>query len=261
MLADLQLHELLDRSFRFVEAPEQHLRVSLWEEPIHDHIYALGFDAAYGILGRDSDAACVLDKSVFPHRQVCEIQGWLGERFFPVVYAAARFFNNAFIVGERQVGLVTLRRLYDVPPRGLGYRWMYYDKDETKRSRPVGDKLGHHRTHDDITMRNLRLAVQAKSLELRSELLIEQMSKLQFRDTLRDQDERNEDEKLKVKLAGGGSPDLVMALCYSYHGIKECGKFDMGTQGAKYAPDTLGALFNHEEFEQGIEAGQETSWV
>ena len=247
--------------FRFVELPEQNCRITVWEEPVKEHQYGLGFDAAYGILGRDCDALCILDKSVHPARQVCEVQGWLGERFTPVVYAAARYYNNAFIVGERQVGLVTLRRLYDVHPRGLGYRYLYYDKDETKRSRPVGDKLGHHRTHDDVTMRNLRLAVRRREIELRSELLLDQMSRLQFRDSLRDQDERAEDEKLKVKLAGGGSPDLVMGLCYSLHAIREMGKFEFLDDKPKYAPDTLGAIFKHEEFEMGLTGKEDTSWV
>jgi len=259
MLADCTTEQLLGKEFKFIEAPELNLRITVWENPVKDHIYALGFDAAYGILGRDCDAAVVLDKTTHPIRQVCEIQGWLGERFTPVVYACARYFNDAFIVGERQVGLATLRRLYDVPPRGFGYRYLYYDRDETKRARSVGDKLGHHRTHDDVTMRNLRLAVQRNEVEIRSEQLLDQMSRLQFRDTLRDQDERAEDEKLRVKLAGGGSPDLVMGLCYAWHGIREVGKFDVPDK-PKYPPGSFGEMFHHEVLDDPT-INSECSWI
>lgn len=217
-----QLREAAE--FIVVPVKEQHLRIDIYEAPIKGHRYALGFDAAYGILGRDDDAVSVMDKETSPVRQVAEIQGKLGERLDRVVYACAKYYNDAFVVGERQVGLATLRRLITE----YEYTYLYYERDEVKRGRPPMDKLGHPRVHDDVHLRELRRASIDHEFELRSEALIDQMTRTEFRDRNKpamDDSERKEDEKLVVKLAGGGSPDLVMALCYTWLGIREMGKF------------------------------------
>ena len=100
--------------FAFADQVEEPgLRVEIYEDPDPQHVYCLGFDAAYGLEGRDCDAICVLDKDTNPVRQVAEVQGHLGEKLDRIVYALARLYNDAFVVGERQVGLPTLRRLHD----------------------------------------------------------------------------------------------------------------------------------------------------
>jgi hypothetical protein len=184
----------------------------------------MGFDAAYGIAGRDDDAICVMDKYTTPVRQVAEVQGKIGERLDRIVYALARYYNGAFIVGERQVGLPTLRRL----STEYLYGWMYYQRDEKGRSRRYLDALGHARVHDDVHMREFRRASIDHEFILRSPALLDQMGRTEFRERTRSamDAERKEDETLIIKLAGGGSPDLVMAAVYCWLGIQEMPRYE-----------------------------------
>jgi hypothetical protein len=228
-------------------------------EPHPDHEYAIGFDAAFGIPGRDCDAAVVFDKMSHPTRQVAEVQGWIGERWDRVMYALCCYYNEAFIVGERQGGgISTLNRLW----REYRYRWIYYNrKQQAVIGKPGAQiQLGHHRVQDDVTLRDFRAAVMQQAVELRSPALIEQMSRTEFREPRSQQSdfERREDTALKVKLAGGGSPDLVMAAVYGWLGVQTMMTF--AKPKPAYDPDTLGAILGHDEFEERGDYAEDDSY-
>jgi hypothetical protein len=237
--------DLLNRKFGFVagiNAPN--LRITIFEQPQWDHEYVIGADFAYGIVGRDYDAAVVLDRETTPVRQVAEVQGIIGERFDRVLYALHRFYNDAFIVGERQVGLPILRRLYD----DLEVRWMYFDRTEGASQRRMLDKLGIPVTERaDIALRHLRLAIVQDQLDLRSQPLMEQMTKLVFHERTTTNDERQGDDKLRVKLLGGGSPDLVYACSHAWHGVREVPNFVKPPKAA-FPPGSMGSIIpGHEQ--------------
>lgn len=210
-------------------------------EPIHDQTsrggkivvyervtpgidYGIGGDWAYGIRGRDRDSICVFGK--FPSSrhekgyrvaQVCQIYGWWGERFHRVLYAVLRYYNTALLVGERQCGLASMRRLID----DYGYRRIYYDRAEERKGRDRRDILGIHRGRNDVTLTNFRLAVAQGDVDLRSRELIEEMAALQWVSRTKEKsDSRTEDAKLVPKLTTGGSPDLVMSAVYAWHAAR-----------------------------------------
>jgi phage terminase large subunit-like protein len=226
-------------------------RLDVWEEPEDGLVYVIGGDCAYGLKDRDFDTAIVLAKGKGPIRQVAEACGHWGERFDRVVYALARYYSDAFVCLERQVGLPIMRRLY----RDFGYRHLYYERDETKRGRDVLDSLGHPRTHDDFTMRNLRRAIADGSLVMRSRETLEQMRSLEFYSPKEDADKgsRVRDQELKIRLPGGGSPDLVMGTAYAWLAAGEVSKFE--EKKPKYGPGTYGAVLGHEEAERRREEG------
>lgn len=247
-ILDMQPLELVGKRFE-IDAMLSGLmggRIEVYEPPIPHETYGLGGDCAYGIEGRDYDAFHIARRTRDGKAvQVMEAHGHWGERLDRLVYAAAVLYNNAFVVLERQVGFTTLRRLFSE----YQYRRLYYERDDLKKGRPAKDALGHPRTADDITLRDLRRAVIDGSYTIRSRTTLEQMLRLQWHSKREDSnpDERDRDDALKVKLPGGGSPDLVMAACYTWMAVREVMRFD--PPAPKYAPGTLGAILGHDEFE------------
>ena len=73
--------------------------------------------------------------------------------------------------------------------------------------------------------------------------------------------ERPEDVELKIKLDGGGSPDLVMALTYAWLGINEISHFTKPKP--KYAPRALGTLLGHHliEDQAAMNTPEGVSWT
>lgn len=246
--------DLRDQVFVLDDLLEIEGRVQMWEMPETSREYVVGADFAYGIPGRDHDAAVVLDHTSFVEsgtaRQVGEIHGHWGPQFDRVLYATLRFWHDAFLVGERQVGLFHLSRLWNE----YGYRWIYYAHDPRKPANPKlqmlgADKLGHHAAHGDDILRDLRLGVKQQQLELRSGPLIDQMGRLQFRAPPKEHQsgERVPDLELRPKLVGGGSPDLVMAAAYAWRGIREVAHFDKPDPG--FPEGSLGEILGHDVFE------------
>lgn len=232
--------------FRFtpIQHPKGTMRV--WEQPKDDHTYVCGADFAYGIEGRDWDAAIVLDITERPARQVAELYGHWGEQFDRPLYAMLRWYNDAFLMGERQVGLPTLRRLY----REYEFRNLYYQRDESAKSSPVTDKLGWPRVGNDLTTREFRRAVVDKGIVLRSKRLVEQMRRVVWFSPreMQQRSERGRDETLQIRLQGGGSPDLAIAAMYAHYAAAfEQQHFPRSRQ--PYAQDTLGAILGHNERE------------
>lgn len=224
------------------------VRLTIYEHPIPGNTYVLGADFALGIVGRDKDTAEVLDNTGKRKVQVAELEGTLGERADKLIYALAVYFNGAFVVGERQFGLPSLRRLL----REFGYGWLYYERDEKKRARPVTDKLGYFKTGNwstDPMLRSLRSGIREDRIEIRSKALLAQLSRLQYAPKTSIQPEDALDADMAVKLAGGGSPDLVMALGYAWLGCNEVVHFP--DPKPRFRPGSMGDILGHADMDLG----------
>lgn len=248
--------QLRGRDFALEDLALDHGRLEVWEDPKPTLTYVIGGDCAYGIEGRDFDAAVVMVKGDGKIRQVAELHGHWGERFDRLLYALATFYNGAFILLERQVGLPIMRRLWT----DFGYTYIYFERDESKANRPHMDKLGHPRTYDDFTLRNLRKAVLGGEMELRSRTLWDQMRKLQFfaKGEEPGVSDRIRDENLRIRLPGGGSPDLVMALAYAWLAQREVVHYEKPKP--KYPKGSMGELMGHEILDRPADTGG-ASWV
>lgn len=246
-MLDLRPDELIDAiAWEAVEDAHPGLRVSIFEPPRPGRIYTLGADFALGMVDRDLDTGCVLDATDSPAVQVAEFAGTLGEFADKMIYAMAMYYGGAFIVGERQFGLPSLRRLL----RDFKYGWLYYERDEAKKNRAITDKLGYHKKGNWVTdplLRNLRAAVRTGEVEIRSQELFDQMRRLQYKPKRSIEPEDAVDQDLEVKLSGGGSPDLVMALAYAWLGVREVENFPRVQP--KYAPGTFGDMLRLDELE------------
>lgn len=244
-LLDLRPDELVNAiSFDMIEEYVPGIRISIYEEPHPRRQYVMGADFALGTQTGDWDALCVLDNTDARKRQVAEVEAKLGEEADKVIFALSMYYGGCFLVGERQFGLPSLRRLLKL----YGHSWMYYERGEDKKHRDVTDKLGYFKRGNwtsDPALRNLRAALRHEEIDIRSVQLINQLSKLQFkpRDTIEPEEARDSD--LQVKLAGGGSPDLVMALAYAYHGCHEVDHYPPPKR--KYAYGSAGDILGHDE--------------
>lgn len=240
---------------------EQSGRIEIYEPPRKDRVYTLGFDCAHGLDGRDLSAVCVMDKTSQREgegraRQVAEAAGWWGEeRFDRIVYAMATHFNGAFVMGEAQGGgLAVLRKLWD----DYGHAFMYYDKSQGLISprTTTNPRLGWNTTAADLTMTRLREMVRGHQVEFRSVQLLEQMARLKWKPKSRqaEKDERVGDDKLAMKLDGGGSPDLIVAARLAVFALGEVQHFDP-PKAEKYAPQSYGAVLGHAELEEPEDDG------
>lgn len=225
-------------------------RFEVFEPPKPGHRYGAGADFALGLEGRDYDTLCILDLDTDPIEQVAEAEGHWGQDFDRILFPALTWYHHAFLVGEAQGGgLAVLQRLW----RDYGYAWLYFNRGEGYRSRPVSQKLGYWRTAADPFLPNFRKAIIEKSILLRSRPLLRQMGRLQYRPrTSAVVPEEALDKHLDIKLAGGGSPDLVMAAVLAWAAVTERGKFDLPKP--RFAPGSLGAILGHEEIEAEINA-------
>lgn len=231
-------------------------RVELYEKPANDWLCVVGADTAYGIQGRDYDAACILCVHPAPLRQVGEIHGHYGDRFDRLLYAACRYFNDAFLLIERQtLGLAILQRLY----HDYDYRYLYYERKQHEKGRRITDVLGHPKSDNDLLLWNFRNSIIDGRPILRSRALLAQMSKLQFRESTPSPDaERARDEDLKVHLAGGGSPDLVMSAAYATFAASQVVHFEKPKPA--FEPGSLGDILGHGTTFDDPDEGKNT-WV
>jgi hypothetical protein len=127
--------------------------ITIFEEPADD-TYVIGADFGEGLENRDFDEACVVRQST--RTQVASASGrWGDVHFAYVLFALGWFYNEAFLVGERQFGLRTMRRLYDE----MDYTYQYSATDESHRAPRKSDLLGHHRTHGDLIIPRLQWAI------------------------------------------------------------------------------------------------------
>lgn len=252
-LPNKQLHEcdppqLVGQKFIFTPLTRGKDRIQFWESPVPGHIYVVGADFAYGIQGRDFDAAVILDATALAKTgqavQVGELHGHWGETFDTALYAAIRYWADAFLLGERQVGLFTLKRLWSK----YSLRYMYYHRDLNTGQDMASDvpALGWHRSGNDLAMREFRLAAKQGHMLLRSQQTIEQMGKLQWVSKAEEGGaDREPDERLKMKLQGGGSPDLVMAAMYANFALSQVHQFEKPEP--VFMPGSYGDVFGLEK--------------
>lgn len=241
------------RKFFLTGQPASKGRISIYQRPIKGHLYVAGSDHAYGLDDGDADTCCVIDKTHHEQtgiaRQVAEMEGKWGESFDVPLYQMLTYYNGAFLLGERQVGLFTLRRLWDA----WGYKFMYRQKDEHLATRTQADNaaLGWHRSGNDLTFREARALVRDRAVEIRSHALLDQMGRLQLVPKgVITNGERDPDETLKLKLRGGGSPDLCVALMYALRALREVYVYDESPPA--FAPGSYGQIFDLERKLPGV---------
>lgn len=219
-------------------------RITIYEPPIFEERanYIIGADFAYGLVGKDYDAAVIGRKTADGQVvQVAEAHGHWGDVFFAeVLYMLGVLYFEAFIVGERQVGLPCLRRLYDE----MGYGYLYHQRREETKARRFSDLLGHHRSTADTIIPNLRVGVRTRSLVVRSDTLHQEIKRYQFRpknktDVL---DDLENSTQMTTGAPSGEHDDLVMAAAYLYHGAREIIHYVKPQR--PYRPGSFGDIMN-----------------
>lgn len=245
-VVDLQVPDLIEQPITLGTTTEPRGTVTVYEQPNPEASYCIGADFAYGLQGggdlrpRDLDTAVVWDNSARPRRQVAIAKGHWGSLFDRVLYSLALYYGQAFIVGERQVGLLALQRLW----RDYKYPYLYYERAEDQRRRPVTEKLGHPKTYADVVLERFRVAVTDHEIEMYSTDIIDEMTRMQYvNPTEIRQQVIRPDEDLKVELLGGGSPDQVMGGMYGFWGCLERKHFDMPAKRFEFG--TLGHDLGH----------------
>lgn len=253
-MLDIEPSRLRGSHFDFDTLAEVGGRVEWWDgEPDPGAMYVAGADFAYGIQGRDWDTLAIYRIGQEPISQVLECCGHWGPRFDRLLYAALMLYNEAFLVGERQVGLFALSNLV----HEFGFTNIYGDRDETRPSRRSLKRLGYHRGADDIVIPKFRKAVFEGSVLVRSRETRQQMSMLQFRPRSSVDLDVALDADMKIKLAEGGSPDLVMASAYAFHAAGEVRWLEK--PGPVFKEQTYGAILGSPETLEEEEREREES--
>ena len=244
---------VLDREFfHFHEGMEvERGRITIFEPPLEEEAgnYIIGSDFAAGLVGKDYDA-CLVGKKTADGQviQVAEAVGHWGDIFFAeVLYALGVWYYEAFITGERQFGLPTLRRLYDE----MGYTFLYRRRLTEKANERISDNLGHHKSVGDTTIPNLRLAIKRKDLILVSAETIQQFIRFQFRPRVKSLtiDEVTESSGLVTGAPDGEFDDLVLGGSYLWHGAREIVHFDRAER--PYRPGTYGDVLKVDKVLKG----------
>lgn len=214
--------------------------ITIWKPPEGDGVYTMGADFAAGLVGRDFDYAVVLRKRQDGKlEQVAEAKGWWGDvDFCEILFMLGTWYFNAFLCGERQFGLPTMRRLYDEK----GYVWVLRQRFDASRSRRPSDLLGHHRHAGDTIIPNLQAAVKRLDLVIKSKTLMQELRQYQYRPRSKTMDsDTARSSDLITSAPEGMHDDGVMALAYAIHAAREAGKYELPKPG--YAPGTYGHTF------------------
>lgn len=218
-------------------------RITVFEPPDEQLAgnYIIGADFAYGLVGKDYDAAVVGVKTADGQvRQVAEAVGHWGDIFFAeTLYALGVWYFEAFIAGERQVGLPTMRRMYDE----MGYSYFLMQRRQATRGERVSDLLGHHASAGDTVIPNLRLAIKRHDFIPRSGELIRQLIRYQFRPRKKNEviDDVTDSMGLTTGAPEGEHDDLARAASYLWHGAREIVHF--AKPDRPYRPGTFGEVF------------------
>lgn len=219
-------------------------RLTIYANRDPSRTYAAGFDCAYGLADGDADACVVLD-------DVGDVAAVLHGRFGNVLFLhhLRPLFDwyEPFIVGERQVGLEVLRQLWD------DGRWLYFQRDETKRTRPQRDAVGHHKSATSTSILKLRRALSCRDREgkpkdpairVRDAILLDELRSFQFLPKSGATLEGLHDDQMVMGAAPGSHDDLVVALSYALMGQYELPRFEKPQP--KYKPGSMGAVLDHE---------------
>lgn len=210
--------------------------------------YVIGHDSAYGLAEGDFDYAVVLSRNT--GRQVAEAQGrWGDQQWAKTLAALYWYYGEAFMLGERQVGLPTMRRLYDE----LGVTYQYFDRDDSTPGRRHSDKLGHHRRTGDLVIPRLQAAIAPRDLagnrlpptvQFVSPELLRQLRAYQWRPRREGVQLKDaHDEDLECGAPAGDHDDGVMAA-YAVMALGEVARFPEPPK-PKYGPGAAGTLLDH----------------
>lgn len=237
--------------FVFQPGPEyEGGRIVIYEPPGDDN-YVIGADFGYGLENRDFDYACIVSQKT--RRQVAEAEGrWGDVHFAYVLFALGWYFNEALIVGEQQVGLPCMRRMYDE----WGYRRFYHERDEKHKSPRPSDDLGHFRHHGDLIIPRLQWAIapqdektgviQKPSFWWRSPRLIEQFRHYEYKPRSARMELADTTYKdLSMGASAGYHDDGVMAAAYAVTGWIDLPRFKRSDKA--FGVGTMGHMLGHRE--------------
>ena len=224
-------------------------RVTIYEKPVDDY-YVMGADFAYGLESGDYDACVVIRQST--GRQVAVAEGrWGDATFANVLRDLGYYYGEALLVGERQVGLPTLRRLYDE----LGYRRIYWEKDETHKSPRHSDLLGHHASAGDMVIPRLKMALGDPGgavIRLSDPATIHQFRKYEWRPrSKRVELTEARNQELSHAAPRGEHDDLVMATAYAYKGLMVLPQWPKDE--VLYKPGSAGDILDHAGVQKSFE--------
>lgn len=222
-------------------------RLVVFHPPKRDRFYSAGIDFAYGIETGDCDACTILDEY---GDQCAVLHGrWGPDEFRPLLCDLLDWYRDVFVVGERQVGLVVLRHLYD------DGRWLYYQADEEHRARPMRDKLGHPKSANDYLIARLRKALTLQpdpddpaappspAIRVYDAATLDELKAYQFLPKRGVTLEGLRDTEVKMGAPPGSHDDLVISLAYAWMGLLEMPKFPKPVR--KPVPGTMEALLDH----------------
>jgi hypothetical protein len=219
-------------------------RLTIFRPPEAGVLYAIGLDFAYGLEGGDADAGIILDEY---GEQCAVLHGrWGNTQFYDHLTPLLEWYEP-FVVGERQVGLEVLRKLWD------DGRWMYFQRDEEHRSRPQRDKIGHHASHVDGVMMALRRALRVRNdreqpiepaIIIHDAETLAELSAYQFLPRSGTSLDGLHDHEVKMGAPSGMHDDLVKALGYAWMGLMELPKFEK--PAPKLPVGSIGHALGHE---------------
>jgi hypothetical protein len=114
------------------------------------HKYVIGHDSAYGL----RKGRLRRGRRARPQHGRAGGRGaghWGDQMWAEVLFGLAWHYNQAFLCGERQVGLMVMRRLHDE----MRYTYQYFRRDEDARDRRQSDDSGTtaRRRHDHPALR------------------------------------------------------------------------------------------------------------
>lgn len=226
------------------DGPMERGRITIFRHPDPTRRYVIGHDSAWGLDGKDYDYATVWDRTT--GEQVAEAQGHWGDvHWADVLESLHYYYGGAFLCGEKQCGLPTMRRLYD--ERGIGYQ--YYDRDEASRVRRKSDTLGHFRRTGDLVISHARVAIAGRvtpglpptsEITIRSRELWRQASLYQWQaiNSTKRYDEIEDSSRLTTGAPSGDHDDAVMSMVYSVLAMREVGRFE--AERPVFEPGTAG---------------------
>ena len=237
--------------FKFLaDGVDERGRVTIFEHPRADTRYVMGHDSAYGLVTGDWDYVVVIDRNT--GHQVAEAQGHWGDvGWAEVLFGLHWYYRKAFMLGERQVGLWVMRRLYDE----MTVTYQYFNRDEAKKAKRRSDTLGHHRTAGDLVIRRLRRAIAPRDprghlmppeVYVHSRELHRQLVKYQFaprRESIVPEEAR--DAELGMGAPSGDHDDGVMGLAYARMALEQVPLFEQPEQ--EYEEGTYGREFKVNE--------------
>lgn len=228
--------------------------IRIYDHPQKNEQYVIGADFGYGLENRDWDTACVI--GVRSRRQVAAARGRWGDVHFAwVLFAMGWYYNQALLVGERQVGLPTMRRLHDE----WGYVHQYCELEVEHKAARKSDLLGHHRQHGDLVIPRLQWAIapleRGKDNRVTGNVAgpVIQFVDRQTLEELRAYEWKPRKDQLELSQTtqrdlssgapAGGFDDLVMASAYAVMGWIEFPKFE--ALKPKIVPGSLGDILKH----------------